>query len=567
MPLTKKLSLAMSAVLLMTFLCLWGAVAFYLKPESHAQAIEQTQQLLDARSKELGGWLMQRVSEIRILKEADCIRELNFDELKPYVTRLNVLLRDQFGNPTETLAVGGADGKGWISDDITIDVSMRPYFRAAMTTQKEYVISEPVISKSDHNPIFLLCFPIRNAHGEPIGFINGSVNLNLFAEIARSISLYDAHAWIMDRQGAAYTPVPQGISDESLEALCELQDGRGYSQRIGAPGTTVFYTDVPYADNWLLCMAIEDSAIYAKANRFATLLLPLGALLCLLSTLLAGVVAASVLKPLGILAGRMDQVSNGDLSVRFASSGTDEISVLGETFNQMVARIEQLLAQVNSEQAQKRKAELWALQSQLNPHFLYNTLDTIQWKALAHSAYDVADMIQLLSQFYRLALSDTRREFTSCRDEATHAMLYLSIQKIRYSTKLNYHVETDPSAECCFMPHLLIQPLVENALYHGIKPTGRQGSIHVRIARRKEELHILVTDNGAGMSPDTLACVTERLRHAEWQEHYGMFSVHERLRLLYGAQAHMDIHSEEGKGTQISLRFPAKMGDSICTAS
>ncbi|MEG1894684.1 MAG: sensor histidine kinase [Oscillospiraceae bacterium] len=562
MSLRNKICSAFLVSILVTFASLIYMVQYQIKPLNMLQAQGQISQLTVSKSREIGSWLNQRISEMRIINEYPPCKNLDFEQLKPYLTNLNAVLNESYGNIGETFAIGGRDGKGWVNDNITIDVSKREYFNRAMNGDSEYVISKPVLSKSDSQPIFLICYPIKNADGEKIGFINGAVNRSLMSEIAAEFSVYGGTSWVMNRSGKAYTTGeevlgfkgnPQALS--TLGALATDSFGFVDMHSITGADSTTFYSCVPHAEDWVLCTMIDNGAINATANKIINLLLGLCGALIVITVSFALLISRSITRPIKQLEHNMLEVSNGNLDALYPSKGRDEISVLGRVFNQMLTSMKELMAKVIKVEGQKRQAELRALEAQINPHFLYNTLDTIQWKALSCKAYEAADMIQLLSKFFRISLSGGK-EFITVEDEGAQITAYLQIQQIRYKDKLSYTINIAPSALQQLVPKLILQPIVENSIYHGIKPSEKQGQISISIALEKDFLCLSVEDSGVGMDEQTVKEILGISAPPADGSHYGLFNVKERLNLVYGDRYAINIESALGVGTKTTIKIP-----------
>ncbi|MBU5485861.1 sensor histidine kinase [Clostridium sp. MSJ-11] len=560
MSLRLKIITAFMLCIMLTFSPLLYMMQTKAKTYNMKQLEHQTLQLIDSKSNEIGSWLNQRISEIKVIHEHPSCKELDFPELKLYLTQLNHVLGDRYG----TFAVGGLDGKGWINDTLTIDVSNREYFKKAMSTNVEYVISKPVVSKSDNTPIFLICYPIINDKNDKMGFINGSVNLDKISQIAHDIDIYDGFAWIMNKDTDTYSITKeelnnQYISSESLNTIIEdaeiKNSGTVALKNLSNNDTTVFFSSVPYTEDWLLCIMIENSMIHEQTNSIINLTIVMGIILLLTATLLAIAISGSIVKPIQRLKENMVEVSNGNLHSYYKIEHNDEISILGQVFNKMVADIKNLINQVYQVQAQKRSTELKALQSQINPHFLYNTLDTVQWKALEYDAFEVADMINSLSGFFRISLSDGK-EFITITDEAEHVKSYLEIQKMRYKDKISYHIDVDDSVEQYLIPKLIIQPLVENSIYHGLKLRKQNGTIYINISTEEGYLIIQVIDNGLGMDSEQLTILRKNLAQSIESDHYGLYNINERLKLAFGEKYSIIIESEFEIGTKVLLKIP-----------
>lgn len=531
-----------------------------------------TTQLIDSKANEIGSWLNQRISEIRIIHENPSTKTMNFNELKPYLSQLNEVLRGQYGNPNETFAIGGVDGQGWVNDQITIDVSNRNYFLEAMTTKNEYVISDPIVSKSDNMPIFILCYPIINEKNEKVGFINGSVNLENFSEIVDTIDLYESFTWIMNKNQDIYSIDAVSlrenyISSEGLVSIIRSNkmhaSGTVELTNMSAQDSVVFFSSIPHTEDWILCTMIEDSMIYAQTDNIIRYILYIGVLLFIISIFLAVVVSNSIVKPIQSLKTNMIEVSHGNLQSYYDFQNTDEVSVLGQVFNQMLNEIENLINQVVNAQTQKRKAEFRALQSQINPHFLYNTLDTLQWKALEYDAFEVADLVNSFSRFFRISLS-SGNEYIPISKETEHVQNYLDIQKVRYKDKVNYSITVDPSIAQKMVPKLIIQPLVENAIYHGLKPRKENGHIEIIVSSDSDFLIIEVRDDGIGMNPERLAKLQNNLANSVESDHYGLYNINERLKYTFGEEYQIRIASKINEGTIVLLKIPIQSEELPC---
>ena len=567
MSLRTKIALSFLLCIVFAFSPLLWLMNTQIKRLNMEHTEKQALTVVESKAEEISSWLNQRISELRIIETYPGCRTMDMESLKPYITELNAVLQDRYGNPAETFAVGGTDGLGWVSSDITIDVSEREYFRRAMETEEEYVISKPVVSKSDSNPIFLICYPIRSG-GETVGFLNGSVNLDKITEIVNGMDVFGGQSWIMDRRGNIYSTAKNPFTSREIppEILTEMSGTleREQGGRVALEGRSLFYASVPLTGDWMLCSMVDDSAVFATTNYIIRLLAAACGIMTVVSCVLAVAISRTITRPLERLRGSMDRVSAGDLEAVFdAGSGADEISALGRTFNQMVGQIKELLDRLVNTQSQKRMAELRALQAQINPHFLYNTLDTLQWKALEKDNFEVADIVNSLSRFFRISLSDGR-ELITVQDEVRHAESYLEIQKVRYQDKISYAFQVDRGAEGVLIPKLLLQPLVENAIYHGLKPVDRPGHITVAAAMEREDVRLTVADDGAGMEPAALAALRAALAQGTRGDHYGLYNINERLALWYHGRAELTIESKAGQGTAVTVRLPGGKEEAQC---
>lgn len=282
---------------------------------------------------------------------------------------------------------------------------------------------------------------------------------------------------------------------------------------------------------------------------------------CLLVILIVAVSAVilsnGILRPISSLSLLMKRAQQGDLNVRFESENQDEISQLGVSFNAMLVKIQELLNQVYREQKAKRKAEMAALQANIKPHFLYNTLDTICWMASEYKADNIVQTVESLSTLFRITLSKGS-EIIPVEQEIQHVTSYLQIQKVRYEDRLEYSVEVTENCLYYYVQKLILQPLVENALYHGIKESNHNGMIRVRVFEQDDILILEVTDDGLGITPEKLVALQAALRgeSTEASSGYGIVNVQERLVLNYGRQYGLTIESTLEKGTTCTITHP-----------
>lgn len=281
------------------------------------------------------------------------------------------------------------------------------------------------------------------------------------------------------------------------------------------------------------------------------------AFILLLIVFLSYQIPLSITRPIRRISEVTDQVAKGDLSVRSDVKSGAEISLLSDSLNTMIDKINELLEQVKTEQIRLRKAEFELLQSQINPHFLYNTLDAIVWLAESGEQEKVVSMVGSLSEFFRTSLNQGR-DIIPIREELQHVRSYLEIQQVRYQDILQYEIHVPEELEKYLIPKITIQPLVENALYHGIK--NRRGPGKIVITGRKEEDCFLlqIEDNGIGITGERLQQVNEGIRRKipTGKGIYGLYNVNERIRLNFGEKFGISIESTYGERTIVSVILP-----------
>lgn len=280
-------------------------------------------------------------------------------------------------------------------------------------------------------------------------------------------------------------------------------------------------------------------------------------LLLLLVIILSYYIPRSITMPITRISRVTNQVAKGNLSVRAAAESGAEARMLSDSLNAMIDKINELLDQVTTEQIRLRKAEFELLQAQINPHFLYNTLDTIVWLAEAGDQKRVVSMVGNLSDFFRTSLNQGK-DIISIREELAHVRSYLEIQQIRYQDILRYEITVPEDLYEYKIPKITIQPLVENALYHGIKNKRGQGTITITGERSENGFVLYVRDNGIGMTQERLNEVRAGIQKLSYtgKEIYGLYNVNERIRLNFGETYGISIESTYGEGTCVSISLP-----------
>ena len=280
-------------------------------------------------------------------------------------------------------------------------------------------------------------------------------------------------------------------------------------------------------------------------------------LISVLIVFLSYYIPLSITRPIRKLSEVTDQVAKGDLSVRSDVRTGAEVTMLNDSLNTMIDKINELLEQVKKEQVSLRKAEFELLQSQINPHFLYNTLDTIVWLAESGEQKKVVRMVGSLSDFFRASLNQGK-DIVSIREELMHVRSYLEIQQVRYQDIMQYEINIPEELNPYMIPKITIQPLVENALYHGIKNKRGLGKIIITGVKEKDYFRLIIEDNGIGMNKDRLMQIRNEITNnkLDGKGIYGLYNVNERIRLNFGEEYGVSIESNYGEGTTVSIKLP-----------
>ncbi|PZD94016.1 sensor histidine kinase [Paenibacillus sambharensis] len=331
----------------------------------------------------------------------------------------------------------------------------------------------------------------------------------------------------------------------------------------GTPLFVAYSTSV--RTGWKIIGAAPLEEIVAEANSIRRLIIVSVLLSAVFAITLYYFLTQRITLPLQILMNKMRKATQGYLDTKVSLSGKDEIADLGRSFNIMLDNIKTLMEKSIREQEHIKKAELRTLQAQINPHFLYNTLDSIIWMAEAENKQSVIQLVKALSRFFRLSLNKGR-DWVSIHTELEHAQSYLIIQQMRYRDILEYEILVDPELRVYPILKMTLQPLVENAIYHGVKNKRGMGKVTILGHLQGSDLLLIVEDNGAGIPARKLEELRASLEQPlgtddaedDKEGGFGLLNVHHRIRLYFGPSYGIEISSKEGISTQITIRLPKR---------
>ncbi len=278
------------------------------------------------------------------------------------------------------------------------------------------------------------------------------------------------------------------------------------------------------------------------------------------SVLVNILVTDSITKPIRTLCDQTAMVAKGDFTARTTCDNHDELSILSDSFNDMAFKLEQQVKSIKLEQENLRHMESKLLQTQINPHFLYNTLETIIWLIEGDKNKEAIDMVVSLSEFFRIVVSKGK-DFITIREEEIHIKSYLQIQRSRYKDILDYEINIPEELYRYQILKLTMQPIIENSLYHGIKMLRAKGKITVTGQLLAEGVCFHVIDNGVGMDEHELNALREEIEMpgSKQSSGFGLANVNKRIKLNYGNMFGLDIQSKKGEGTDITIKIPARL--------
>lgn len=348
-----------------------------------------------------------------------------------------------------------------------------------------------------------------------------------------------------------------------------LENGGSYDENIQMLENNIYIMTELVQDDIQYYIYYQTKSIEHLTNRlneqvgeFILFCVGLVAFMIVVVLLVTIYIVRSIIKPLQELYRVTGEIAGGNLQVRAEVKSHDEIKELSDSVNDMAENIETLVEKIKEDEGKMRRADLRLLQEQINPHFLYNTLDTIVWLIEGNSPEKAVNMVVSLSEFFRLVLS-RGREYITIEEEELHIRSYLEIQQVRYHDILDYTINIAPELYEYKILKLTLQPLVENSLYHGIKYKRARGMITVTGSFMEDKICLEVADNGVGMEQEELEALRREIQKPcqETEQGFGLANVNERIRMNFGAEYGMTIDSEKGKGTRVKIILPARHSD------
>lgn len=405
----------------------------------------------------------------------------------------------------------------------------------------EYVVVMNLIKDIKAADGRLLGWAVGDVFGDPFvhfadpALVNAACIYNPATGMVSSLTYLDIYSPYAELVPFAGLPLPEG------ESFSYQRDGRLFS----------FY----YMSELSLYIAgyLDVTPYLNSLNRFYTLLFAVISLVVIFSVAIAVYLARSLVRPIKKLSSAMMSVEDGNMQVRVVTSNISEMADLENKFNEMLSQINELIEKNKEESEKVREAERKALEAQMNPHFLFNTLNVIRSIARMHQEHEIEQITIKLGRLLRYAV-DNHESTETLENSFMMVESYLDIQRVRFGEKLHAELYIDPSLLSVRTPKLIIQPLVENAIGHGLEKKLGTWHLSVSIIPDGEMVHITVADNGVGFD----ASLAENMKNLATSGHTGMYNVYKRLKLCYGEKAGFTVSSTPGEGTRVELVFPLK---------
>ena len=402
----------------------------------------------------------------------------------------------------------------------------------------------------------------RSGSGEKEGVFFIDLNYSAISELCDQSTVgTKGYAFILDAKGnIVYHPQQQQLYNElQTENISLIMDTDEDTVLTGTGNNGKLYS-ISRSDKtgWTVVDCTNVRELLSKSRQAQSIYVLTAVVLVIVALLFSRFMARSITLPIQKLRDSMKKVQEGDFSVSdVVVDSRNEIGSLTKSFDVMTHRIQELMEQNVHEQEQKRKSELKALQSQINPHFLYNTLDSIIWMAEGKKNEEVVLMTASLARLLRQSISN-EDEVVPIANEVEYARGYLTIQKMRYKDKLEFQIDVDPSILHIPLIKLVLQPIIENAIYHGLKYKESKGLLIIKGFPKDGNAVLQVIDDGVGMDEETLAHIYDRHKVNYHSNGVGVYNVQKRLKLYYGEDYGITYESVVGKGTTATITIPGR---------
>lgn len=564
-----QLSLFFLGAGLTVILLLSGAVYWFASNLLMSETISKTHDLLEMSGANIGTYIARVKGESNVFAGSPSLRQYLSDDEESLRTgllsQIDTLLQND--SSIKSIVVVSKDGR-ILSNEKNLDMSVS----SDMMKEDWYIESihntMPVLtgarmqsfSSDKDNWVISVSTEITGDSGDNLGVLLMDMEYSVIEDHLRSLDLgREGYVFLLNDKGEpVYHKDTSYFSDpDKLAQLLEIQSaGDGYDK---ASNLLTCQTQIEKTGWTMVGVVSLDTLKMLERQLFEAVLLTGG--LLFIAVLLIGILFTRRLStPMADLERGMNEIEKL-AEVRIRKNSFYEVELLAGNYNRMIHRIRILMDEISDKEKTLRHAELNALVSQINPHFLYNTLDTIVWMAEFNDSTRVIALTKSLAAFFRLSLSGGR-ELITVGDELEHVRQYLYIQKERYGDKLNYTIHAPEEVLDYTVPKIILQPIAENSIYHGIKPLDSPGQITITVQEEGEKLIFTVSDNGAGCRPDA-ATADNPSRPGK----VGLKNVDERLKLYYGPGYGVTIHPAPGAGCRVELTVGKQLFSSPVSSS
>ena len=393
---------------------------------------------------------------------------------------------------------------------------------------------------------------------KPIGYIRFGLKRNYIEKMAKNINFgSDGGVVIFDENLSKIS----GIAHDSVlsKLLREKPSIGNFSYSEGKNEYTAVHIHSD-STGWTTVGVIPLRYINKDLAGIQYLTVIIIVLTIIIGVTVSVIIAQSLILPLENTVNALEKFSRGDFAVRLKENRCDEIGKLNRIFNKAIKEINELMQKVTQSEILNKEMEFKTLQSQMNPHFLYNTLDTINWLAFKEKQTEICNLVAAISSLIRASISN-KKSIITIEHELDYVKNYIYIQHIRYKDRFDTIYDIDESLLKQAVPKLIIQPIVENAIIHGIENSKNKNLLYISVKRENECIVIIVKDTGIGMTDEKVSELLKEPLNAEGDEqkahtNLGLYAVHKRIQLMYGDLYGLTVHSQAGEGTTVTLHIP-----------
>jgi two-component system sensor histidine kinase YesM len=436
----------------------------------------------------------------------------------------------------------------------------KPWYQRSMSLQGEVYVAGPFKRSYMHptvnNPAytFSIVRKINNTLGDTeLGGLVIDIHVMDISRLLNDIELsniiiLNADNQIVFSSASDRIGLPFNYGKEITDDTSEWMDIDGERMLVSS-----IYSE---ATSWRFVTLDPIDRIQNNSNAYRNLTIGIGFLALIIALLISNYVSRRITKPLRTLQHNMKQVQTGNFNIQLDVQSLDEVGQLTQSFNKMTDEIHKLVNDVYKSEITRKEAQLKALHSQINPHFLYNTLDSMNAIAVIEEVPLLARMAKMLSEMFRYSIS-AGAQIIELKEELKQIIRYVEIQQIRYDDKFSLQLSIPDHFLSYRIPKLTLQPIVENAIYHGLEMIPEAGRIEISCYETRDYTIIEVSDNGIGIAEEKLANIQKHLlEYANYTDHIGLANVRERIELHFGTKYGITLHSELGKGTTVTFRLP-----------
>lgn len=533
---------------------------------AESNAASSAQQIMDQANINFEHYLNQMldISDLmrRNIKEVNPESMQNLDDM--------ISLTFEMREDIVTVAVFSKTGNAMLTNpqqdiDRNYRISKQEWFKQTLEKPNEYLFQPPHVQRlfvGSRPWVISLCrgLDVVNSGRDETWVAMVDMNFSVIEELCSKVSLGKrGYIYVIDEYGnIIYHPQQQllysGLKEEPIEKIMGHEQGSFIDDFKGEQRITTV-KDIKYTGWRMIGVSYVDELSENRQSftNFIVYILLFGIAFVILASM---VISSKISQPIKRLEHQMNSVESGNFDIELLEvKGEDEVKRLTRAFNLMIVRIKQLMNQIITEQEEKRRSQFKALQAQINPHFLYNTLDSIIWMNENQNHEGVTKMVDALAKFFRISISKGN-EIIDVKDEVEHARSYLVIQKIRYKNKFEYSINVQEEAYEHKTLKLILQPIIENAIYHGINKIHEKGKIEINVEVKDDKLLFKVEDNGFGIEKEQLKKILDSEPANKRTSGVGLKNVHERIQLTYGADYGVKIKSRIEVGTIVTIIIP-----------